>query len=381
MTAQPVAAPTPEPALRAPFPYFGGKTKVASLVWERIGNPSNFVEPFAGSAAVLLARPNDHQWWDQYETINDRDGMVANFFRAIKADPDAVAEHANWNVNEADLTARHLWLVQNRENLTGQLMADPDWFDARAAGWWVWGISAWIGGEWCSGIGPYTGTDQPSLTHGGTAPGVYRKMPMNSGAHGGKGIHRPRPVLGLVGSLTGPEGPDVPDITGSVRDTLTGDFTALTNRLRRVRVACGDWTRVLRNAAQPAAGHITGVFLDPPYSPELRRGDLYAVGDRPEDRDNAVHNQARAWALEHGALTNYRVAYATYSEPVENQLFINANWTPVHWTASGGYGLHGDNRALANRDLELIWFSPACLDPTESGPDTDQQLSLFEEIT
>jgi hypothetical protein len=28
--------------LKAPFPYFGGKSKIASLVWSRLGNPDNY---------------------------------------------------------------------------------------------------------------------------------------------------------------------------------------------------------------------------------------------------------------------------------------------------------------------------------------------------
>lgn len=44
-------------ALRPPFPYFGGKARAASLVWDAIGDPGGYIEPFAGSAAVLLGRP------------------------------------------------------------------------------------------------------------------------------------------------------------------------------------------------------------------------------------------------------------------------------------------------------------------------------------
>jgi DNA adenine methylase len=40
--------------LEAPFPWFGGKRKVASLVWARFGEVVNYVEPFFGSGAVLL---------------------------------------------------------------------------------------------------------------------------------------------------------------------------------------------------------------------------------------------------------------------------------------------------------------------------------------
>ena len=56
--------------LRAPFYYFGGKSRAASQVWEALGNPDHYIEPFCGSAAVLLARPNK----DRLETINDADG-------------------------------------------------------------------------------------------------------------------------------------------------------------------------------------------------------------------------------------------------------------------------------------------------------------------
>lgn len=45
-------------ALKAPFPWFGGKSRVASIVWERFGDVPNYVEPFFGSGAVLLGRPH-----------------------------------------------------------------------------------------------------------------------------------------------------------------------------------------------------------------------------------------------------------------------------------------------------------------------------------
>ena len=42
--------------LKAPFPYFGGKSLAAGLVWSRLGEVKNYVEPFAGSLAVLLGQ-------------------------------------------------------------------------------------------------------------------------------------------------------------------------------------------------------------------------------------------------------------------------------------------------------------------------------------
>lgn len=166
--------------LRAPFPYFGGKGKIADLVWQRLGPVRNFIEPFAGSAAVLLARPDP----PQVETINDADGYVANFWRAIQQWPDAVAGYADWPVSEADMHARHRWLTGldwpepvvpdsylkpealRRAYLAGYLAGgrhsatygstftqrvktDPHFYDPKIAGWWVWGMCCWIGAGWC----------------------------------------------------------------------------------------------------------------------------------------------------------------------------------------------------------------------------------------
>ena len=44
--------------LKAPFPWFGGKSRVSHIVWDYFGDVANYVEPFAGSLAVLLGRPN-----------------------------------------------------------------------------------------------------------------------------------------------------------------------------------------------------------------------------------------------------------------------------------------------------------------------------------
>ncbi len=132
--------------LRAPFPYFGGKRRAATFVWDALGNVDHFVEPFCGSAAVLLARPHV----GRCETINDADGMVSNFWRAVRSDPDAVTHHADWPVIEVDLHARHHWLIAQRESLTKRLESDPEWCDARIAGWWCWGTAAWIGDGFAS---------------------------------------------------------------------------------------------------------------------------------------------------------------------------------------------------------------------------------------
>src|ERR1035438_10787548 len=97
--------------LKAPFPWFGGKSRVADIVWDRFGDVPNYCEPFFGSGAVFLNRPHA----PCAETINDLDCMVANVWRAIQQDPNAVGYHADNPVNEADQHARHLWLCRSEE--------------------------------------------------------------------------------------------------------------------------------------------------------------------------------------------------------------------------------------------------------------------------
>lgn len=98
----------------APFPYFGGKSTVAPLVWERLGDPPNYIEPFFGSGACLLARPGWSPESNWLETINDKDGFISNFWRALQADPEQVAwkAHGGYSNQSGDNTNRHrerLW--------------------------------------------------------------------------------------------------------------------------------------------------------------------------------------------------------------------------------------------------------------------------------
>jgi hypothetical protein len=173
--------------LQAPFPWFGGKSRAAPLIWQALGSVDNYVEPFFGSGAALLGRPGGA---GRTETVNDADGFLVNFWRAVAADSDAVAAAADWPVNEADLSARHLWLVGRREALTERLQVDPDYYDPKIAGWWVWGICAWIGSGWCSGEGPWVVGADGRIEKRKGARGVWRQRPHLS--NGGMGINRPQ---------------------------------------------------------------------------------------------------------------------------------------------------------------------------------------------
>lgn len=170
----------PVEVLKAPFPWFGGKSRAASLIWDRLGDVDSYNEPFAGSLAVLLGRPHP----PRVETVNDLDCYLANFWRALQADPETVAYWADYPVNETDLHARHLWLVRQTE-FQSRMKADPDYFDAKIAGWWVWGQCLWIGSGWCHR------PDWEGRGVGAAANrGVHNKRMTGTGNGQGAGVHR-----------------------------------------------------------------------------------------------------------------------------------------------------------------------------------------------
>ena len=312
--------------LKAPFPYFGGKNKAAHAVWAAFGDGvKNYVEPFAGSAAMLLAAPEGKR----IETINDFDGFVANFWRALAHDPDAVAHAADWPVNEVDLMARHSWLVRQRADLTEKLYADPAYFDARIAGWWVWGACNWIGSGWCSGTGPWV--------HDGTS--LVRKE-----GNAGQGINRQLPHLGNAGQGINRDSGHL-----TRRAFIVDWFGKLHERLRDVRVTCGDWQRVLKDSVTTRHG-LTAVFLDPPYE----KGDMdYGAGGMGLGIADAV----REWCAANGNDPKLRIVLCGHAG--EHDALLLQGWHIRTWKAGGGYALREE--AIANAKSETLWCSPHCV--------------------
>ena len=133
--------------LKSPFPWFGGKSRAAHLIWQAFGDAANYVEPFAGSLATVLLR-EEYDPLRHTETVNDLDCYVANFWRALQHDPDSVSHWCDQPVSEVDLHARHNWLI-SRTDFREKMLRDPDFYDVKVAGWWVWGLCCWIGSGWC----------------------------------------------------------------------------------------------------------------------------------------------------------------------------------------------------------------------------------------
>jgi hypothetical protein len=322
--------------IRAPFPWFGGKALAADLIWSRLGSDlGTFIEPFAGSCAVALNRPAEFDGWI---TLNDIDGNLSNFWRSMQKHPEIVAEHAVSPVNECDLHARHLFLVNNVEKLTARLMADPDYCEPKTAAWYAWGACMWIGSGWCAGDGPWRAVidDEgfPSFQRvGDNGRGVNRKIPHLG--DNGRGVNRKIPHLGDNGQ-------------GVNRlEWLNEWFSELSELLYSARVACGSWERVCSPGTMTRNG-IAGVLLDPPYS---LTGAVYA------NDSSTISGDVREWCVKNGSNPDLRIALCGHVGE-GHEVLESLGWTVEEWGKGGGY--------QGADDRERIWFSPACLSPVHA---------------
>jgi len=283
--------------------YFGAKGLVTDEAWRRFGDVNNFVEPFVGSGAVLLSRP---QPFHGTETIGDLDGQVMNVWRSLKHAPEEVAKHMMDPPNSFDMAARRKALDDAAEHLPKMLMADPEAFDARLGGFWLYNQACWLNGVASS----QTRLPTPRLWRNGMGVVRYR----NDGVW------------------------------------LMADLLSIRDRLRYVRMVHGDWKRTVTFSGLQSHG-LSAVFLDPPYGVEDRY-ELYAQDSR------SVSHEVFDWCIENQDDPLLRIAVCGYSEEHE----FPDSWEVFKWTSHGFVSKAGGQGRI-NRDRERIWFSPACLKP------------------
>ena len=339
---------------------------MASLIWNRFGAVRNYVEPFCGSCAVLLGRP---QPFSGTETVNDLNGWLCNAWRAIQYAPDAVAEYADWIVSELDLHSRgdaifyRGWTTAAGEKLTPdefieRMRADENWCDPKCAGFWIWGLSSWIGGNWGRNA------HNAKKDENGNAVGVVKSVPCL--AAGGRGVNRQRPHLGSAGQGMNRQLPHLGRVQGvnrqlppgitSRREMLIEYMRQLSNRLRGVRIACGDWKRVCGVAADPTTLGLTAIFFDSPYA-VADRASVYG-----EEEDFEVAHSVRDYCIANGENKLLRICIAGYEEHNELE---ERGWTAVPWKTGGGYS-NQNSRGNENAKREVLWFNKSCLKPADS---------------
>ena len=321
-------------------------------------------------------------------------GTLLIFGGRCSVTPEKVAYYADYPSYHQDLTARHKWLIRWARDNSHKLSEDPEWIDAKAAGWWAWGISNWIGGGWCKDDGvehsqiPFTGG---VIGGRGTSVNAYNQRPYIDNNQGGMGVQvqtrDSRPVITqsissqgvavhtqdkrpVVKSHLSSQGVAVhaydkrPFIRGEQSDArgvnvhdsefndigtgrrLLDKFFALQQRLAKVFVLDRDWssavTPTVLGLASKNRNYQVAVFLDPPYILD-DRADLY-VSDI--EKSNNVAIESYQWAVENG--DRVKIAYAMFDGDFP---------VPDGW-ASSVQNFMGRNEKGGRQDCVI--FSPAC---------------------
>lgn len=268
------------------FPYFGAKSQAAELVWGHLGDPECYIEPFAGSLAVLLARLTE----PRTEIAVDLDGLLVNFWRTIQKDWRAMEPFLSLAVSEIDVRAKHTALHNARASVTEKL-SDPAYFDPELAAWWWEGISSWLG----SGYGWRMGKQRPHIDRslkGAWAKGMTDKK-----------------------------------------------LQMVADRIGNVILLSGDWQDPWKRAVTPAIinrfNRSVGVFLDPPYAGKRQKG-LYA-------EDQHLNEQVTEWCL--AQPRHVKVVLAGYAD--EYPALIEAGWETIEWKAPNGYAGKSNSRRQA----------------------------------
>lgn len=296
--------------LHTPFPYIGGKSKIVHATWQRFGSVRTYIEPFAGSLAMLWGSNPLYNGVPTREIVNDKSSLIVNVWRAIKHDPEGLASYIENKcpIFEVELRARQRYLTRRIEEIGASLLDDPKYYDVEAAAYWIGGISAYVGHSF-----PREDGARPHVT--GHGKGVYS--------------------LGR-------------------RDHLYEIFDILAKRLRFVRILCGDWTRLMTDAVMEQDKGPVAIFLDPPYTEKAgREKRLY------HQEDLQIGHEVFEWCKAYGDPPNLRIALCGYAGEYD----MPRTWEEYAWSSTGG---------SQYSDKERVWFSPNCLKREEGSPFLEQ---------
>jgi len=188
--------------MRTPLGYYGGKVRLASWLADLLPDRAGYVEPFAGMASVLFARPPAPRG----ELLNDANERVINWWRVVQ-NPE----------QRAELAERLMWTPHSAE------MLDPAY-------------AAWESDDPVDMAWAFAVLSRQQIGFGGTP--ANRKSAW-------KGGYPPMGGTGRSGAGT------------------AFHLEAIRDRLARVSLTCEDARQVIDRTAVHEGN---AIYCDPPYS-------------------------------------------------------------------------------------------------------------------
>ncbi len=133
--------------VRTPLTYYGGKQGLARQIVPLMPAHRVYLEPFAGGAAMLFAKPRAER-----ETLNDLDGQIMRFWRALRDRPDELAAAVAMTPYSRDEWALSREPAEDDVEAARRLLVNVDQSFAQSRGSWrpgqLTGCGRWRPGVW-----------------------------------------------------------------------------------------------------------------------------------------------------------------------------------------------------------------------------------------
>lgn len=121
--------------IKPPFSYYGGKTTLAPQIARLLPAHEHYVEPFAGSLAVLLAKKPSVA-----ETVNDLDSDLVNFWRVLRDHPDELIAACSLTPHSREELSRSRELKAEcdieRARMVWVVLTQSRSHSMKPSGWW-----------------------------------------------------------------------------------------------------------------------------------------------------------------------------------------------------------------------------------------------------
>ena len=408
--------------LKLPYVWFGGKSNIANVIWYFLAadgdklafnrGPARYIEPFVGGNGFLLSVPPSKQ---RVEVINDLDGLVANFWRAVRDDPVTVAYHAEWPPTHHDFLARRIYVhnwIKNSET-SERLQGDPFYYDPVIAGYWAWSIAYGIGspfandGMWTA-INGRLAVDperkslhatRPSVKPSGIGKPALRTTGTNK-LHDPKltedTFRHPTELVRLYTynntAVITTHHDYIDDLWQRISDYYEHRFGyhgelnpyilawlyAIQARMKYVTVLANDWKSVIRpamlNIEKCGKTEYTAVFLDPPYRKSMRDATIYRTDFIQDDLTEDIV----AWCKQYSDHPKIRIVLTGFTGEGYEEL-CEIGWKEYHWPKKlrytrGGWSLLNNDHQM---DKDRIWVSPQCPQPDQEELDRLNEMLLM----
>lgn len=127
--------------MQTPITYYGGKQRLVSTILSLIPEHTSYIEPFAGGAAILFAKPKS-----KVEVINDTNSEVILFYKVVKTKFNKLQREIRATLHSRELHRKAKFIYEHPSLFTDIERAWALWVNS------VMSYSSILGSTWSCGF-------------------------------------------------------------------------------------------------------------------------------------------------------------------------------------------------------------------------------------